>query len=123
MPTIRRRPAAKLRVHGGATHFHGDLDGLLPVVHRCPAFVFVGAGPTIHRQQRGQLQIVVAQGFLELGDTFLVGARADPPGQEVFPWRQLQVLVAKFGGLAAQVRQAQVAMHVGVEGDFHCCSP
>ena len=122
VPAVGRRAAAELAVHRIDAHLDGDLDRLLPVAHRGLAFVLVRARPAVHRQERGDLHTVVVQRRLEARDALGIGARMDPPGQEIVTWRKLDPLVAEFGDLSRQFLQRQMAMHIGIEGDFHSVS-
>ena len=43
----------------------------------------------------------------------------DPPGEEIVARRELDPLVAEVGYLARQLFERKMAVHVGVERDFH----
>ena len=43
----------------------------------------------------------------------------DPPGQEIVARRELDPFVAELGDLARQLLEREMAVHVGVERDFH----
>ncbi len=62
---------------------------------------------------------MILQGRLERLDPLRIGARTDPPVEEIRARRELDVLVAELGDEARQLEQRHMSMHVGVERNLH----
>ena len=112
-------PAVELRVHRRAADIHRQLDRPLPVAHRGQPLVLVRAGPAIQGQDRGQLQVRLAQGGPELGNLGPIGPRMDEERDEVGPRRQLDRVVADVRRNPADLSERPLAEHVRIEGDLH----
>jgi hypothetical protein len=63
---------------------------------------------------------MVLERLLEARDAFGVGARMNPPGEEIVARREFDPFVAELGDLARQILERKMAVHVGVERDSHC---
>ena len=113
------RAAAEFAVHGVDAQFHSDLDGAAPVLDRRLAFGFVGAGPAVHRQKRGDADVLGRQRLLEGADAVGEYAGGLEPFEEVAARAHLDPVVAQLAHLARQLLQTEMAVHEGVERDLH----
>ena len=114
--------ATEFAVHGVHTQFDRDFDGAFPVADgRLPLDLVIG-GPAIHRQQRGDADLRVRQRPFEVFHPVGKNAGRLEPFQKIGAGRQFDPLIAQLGHLGGQLFQRQMAVHEGVQGDFHLLS-
>ena len=117
------RAAAELGVHRVDAHLDGDLDGALPVPDRRLALVLVVRRPAVHRQQRGDADVGVAERLLEGLDPIGEDTRRLEPFEEIGARAEFDPLVAEFGHLRGKLLEREMAVHERVERNLHDVAP